>query len=89
MTTLERRKLEGVCICCGSQPPIAGRLRCQGCRDRNNVQAQRRVAESQLIGCCITCGKVAAKGFSRCEPCREKNINRCRRRREEAAKCRN
>lgn len=88
MTTYMRRVKAGVCVRCESDDIVPGQRRCETCRTYFNEYARQRDAETQLIGCCITCGKSAMKGSSRCEYCHNRNKRRAAEFRE-ARKCQN
>jgi len=49
-STIRARKLAGLCVDCGDEPPVLGIARCQGCRVAQNERVRERSAARRAAG---------------------------------------
>lgn len=79
MERSQKRRLLGLCVCCGAREAIKGRVYCPDCRDAQRYSEAVRIERRKAAGICIVCGsRPAAPGKTRCEECSRKNNQRIR-----------
>ena len=59
----------GLCIRCGTRPPVDGGTTCRPCRDRRQEAEKQKYAERKSARRCTRCGGPVVDGLSRCAPC--------------------
>ena len=66
----QRERIEaGLCIRCGTRPPVEGGTTCAPCREKRQAAERRQYAERKSAGYCTRCGGPVHDGLSRCAPC--------------------
>ena len=64
----ERREA-GLCVRCGTVPPVQGRGLCEPCRDDRRQAKQARRDERRAAGLCVKCATPVPGGRAWCQPC--------------------
>ena len=59
----------GLCIRCGTHPPVEGGTTCRPCRDKRQAAEKRKYAERRAARLCSRCAGPVFGGLSRCAPC--------------------
>lgn len=75
---IETRKADGVCVACGSDAPVADRVKCERCLAVGRADAaQRRLiaAKKRLCEACMTRKAVPGRG-KRCAECADRYLAR-------------
>ena len=66
------RRLSGICVACGINPPIEGILRCSNCRTKRNITSQKQKKNRPAGYCRQCCKHPAIEGLSSCKYCHYK-----------------
>lgn len=56
-TTYENRKIKGLCVGCGKQQPIVGKVMCAECAEKQKIYQKETREYLRNIGLCPRCGK--------------------------------
>ena len=73
----DERKLMGLCVWCGINAPMPGRVQCVNCTQKIKERLERRING----GKCRQCGELAVHGYTHCPLCLLKDWLRSHRRR--------
>lgn len=69
--TFKRRKAAGLCINCGLNPPLKGRVRCSVCSDYKNKDSKKGRELRRRSRKCWRCGKKLRSKKVACQGCRK------------------